>query len=330
MPYNLIKSNGTPFLVLADSTTDNTSTSLTLVGKNSVNFGLAVNQNFINMMQNFANNTSPIKPLVGQLWYDMVAQQLKIYSGSNWQALVPSWDGVAGTIVTTANNIEITCILSQGIIVAVVSHQAIDRSNLQTSIVLNGITYDFGARFPTGIKPGFTLATDSNGYQLAGTATSATQWTQPVIATFNGAVTGTMSIQGGSNVTVTTSLPNHWTPNTYTKVIVSGNGLVTGGNVALNTSDITTALNYVPVSNVSITGSITGNAVVDSTGLATIATQSSGMVNVGDIILTTNSSIAAGWALCNGQTVSTPTGSVITPNLANVAVGSTRYIMRVY
>jgi len=330
MSYNLTKSNGTPFLVIADSTTDNTSTSLTLVGKNSVNFGLAVNQNFINMMQNFANNTSPVKPLVGQLWYDMVSQQLKIYSGTNWQALVPSWDGIAGTIVTIANNVEITCILSQGIIVAVVSHQSIDRADLQTSIVLNGITYDFGARFPNGIKPGFTLATDTNGYQLVGSASSATQWTKPVTATFNGAITGTMTIQGGSNITVATSLPNHWTPNTYTKVIVSGNGLVTGGNVTLNSSDITTALTYVPVSNVAITGSITGNAVVDSNGLATIITQSTGMVNVGDIILTTNSSIPAGWAVCNGQTVSTPTGSVVTPNLANVVVGSTRYIMRTY
>ena len=330
MSYNLVKSNGTPLLTLAESKMDNTTTSLTLVGKNYVNFGIAINQNLIDMMQNFANNTSPNKPLVGQLWYDLVAEQLKIYSGANWRALVPSWDGIAGTIVTNANNIEITCILSQGIIVAAVSHQAIDRADLPTSIVLNGVTYDFGARFPTGIKPGFTLATDPNGYILAGNASSANQWTNPVTATFNGAITGTMTLQGNANVTVSTALTNHWSPNTYTKVIVSGNGLVTGGNVSLNTSDITTALNYVPVSNVSITGSITGNATVDENGIATISTQGAGIVSVGDVILTTNSSLLDGWAVCNGQTVVTPSGSVITPNLTNVFVGSTRYIMRVY
>ena len=42
-------------IVVADSTINTTSTSLALIGANSVNFGLYVNQDFVNLLQNFAN-----------------------------------------------------------------------------------------------------------------------------------------------------------------------------------------------------------------------------------------------------------------------------------
>ena len=58
---------------------NSTRTSLILFGKNFANYGTALNENFVHIMENFANISPPPLPLEGQLWFDITNQGLKIY-----------------------------------------------------------------------------------------------------------------------------------------------------------------------------------------------------------------------------------------------------------
>jgi uncharacterized protein YkvS len=87
MSYTINYTNGGTLLVLADQTYDNESTSLTLVGKNSNAYGQAVNSNFVHLLENFANVTAPISPLTGQLWYDSISGQIKVYTNNQWKSV---------------------------------------------------------------------------------------------------------------------------------------------------------------------------------------------------------------------------------------------------
>lgn len=64
----------------------NDETTLRIPGRNSNNYGQVIGQNFLQLLENFASNTAPIKPIEGQLWYDTSTgvNQLKVYDGINW------------------------------------------------------------------------------------------------------------------------------------------------------------------------------------------------------------------------------------------------------
>ena len=74
--------------IIVEDNTLNQETSLSFPGKSYSGYGTAVNENFLHMLENFANNTSPNAPIEGQLWYDTTAgvDQLKIYDGTTWIA----------------------------------------------------------------------------------------------------------------------------------------------------------------------------------------------------------------------------------------------------
>lgn len=83
MPYTINKFNGAPLVVLDDGTID-TSTSIGLVGRNYVGYGETQNENFLYLLENFANIAPPARPLEGQTWFDTENSTLNVYSGTNW------------------------------------------------------------------------------------------------------------------------------------------------------------------------------------------------------------------------------------------------------
>jgi hypothetical protein len=85
MAYTLNKTNGDLLTVLADGTTDTSSTNLTLVGKNATSYGEALNENFIKILESFSSTTAPSIPLQGQLWWDSTNKQLSVYQGTTWK-----------------------------------------------------------------------------------------------------------------------------------------------------------------------------------------------------------------------------------------------------
>ena len=83
MAYVINKFNGDRLTILEDGT-KNESTSLGLVGRNYVGYGEIQNENFVFLLENFANSTAPSKPLAGQTWYNTSTKTLNVYSGTGW------------------------------------------------------------------------------------------------------------------------------------------------------------------------------------------------------------------------------------------------------
>jgi len=74
--------------ITVEESSFNNDTSLSLPGRLITDYGLAVNTNFLQLLENFANASPPTNPVEGQLWYDTTQEidQLKIYDGTNWVA----------------------------------------------------------------------------------------------------------------------------------------------------------------------------------------------------------------------------------------------------
>ena len=74
-----------PALAVPDQTL-NSQTSLTFVGKNYAGYAPVVANNFLHLLENFANNNAPANPIEGQLWYDNTSgvNLLKVFDGAIW------------------------------------------------------------------------------------------------------------------------------------------------------------------------------------------------------------------------------------------------------
>ena len=83
MAYIINRFDGTQLTIVDDGVLDN-STPLSLVGRNYTGYGEMQNENFIFLLENFANTKPPARPLVGQAWYDKSAKSLKVYNGTAW------------------------------------------------------------------------------------------------------------------------------------------------------------------------------------------------------------------------------------------------------
>ena len=84
MSYQINKTNGALLVDLADGQIDNSTTDITLIGRNYKGFGEFINENFIGILENFANTLPPSNPITGQLWWDTSTNRLKIYTGSEF------------------------------------------------------------------------------------------------------------------------------------------------------------------------------------------------------------------------------------------------------
>lgn len=87
MPYTINLTNGSSLIPggLSEGTYDSSHTSIVLIGKNYANYGTFLNDNFVHMLENFANQASPPNPLIGQLWWDTHNNILRVWSGASWK-----------------------------------------------------------------------------------------------------------------------------------------------------------------------------------------------------------------------------------------------------
>jgi Chaperone of endosialidase len=104
MSYTIYHASGSAQPITINDGQKDTSTSLTLVGKNYPNYGVILNQNFLYLLENFSNNNSPpTNPTKGQLYYETSQGTgvLKVcYDGKTFKNVCCATSG--GTQPTTA------------------------------------------------------------------------------------------------------------------------------------------------------------------------------------------------------------------------------------
>lgn len=73
------------FITVVDGTI-NQDTSLLIPGRGEPSYGQSIAENFLHLLENFANATAPASPVEGQLWYNNTqgVNALKIYDGTSW------------------------------------------------------------------------------------------------------------------------------------------------------------------------------------------------------------------------------------------------------
>jgi hypothetical protein len=86
MAYTITLTDGTIFATVADGTI-NTSSSMTLVGKNYAGYGQFLDTNYIRLLENGSNTTAPGAPLTGQLWWDKSTNTMKVYTGTVFKTI---------------------------------------------------------------------------------------------------------------------------------------------------------------------------------------------------------------------------------------------------
>jgi hypothetical protein len=81
MAYSINKTDGSILATVADGQLDQFSTDITFIGKNYSGFGEILNENFVKILENFADTAAPTKPIRGQIWFDASELKLKVYNG---------------------------------------------------------------------------------------------------------------------------------------------------------------------------------------------------------------------------------------------------------
>lgn len=92
MTYTVTSTSGAAIATIPDGTVNTSATSLALIGKNYAGYGIFLNENYIQLLENFSNSTPPTAPLTGQLWYDNVNDILKVYNSdtNQWKPISSS------------------------------------------------------------------------------------------------------------------------------------------------------------------------------------------------------------------------------------------------
>jgi len=207
MAYTITLTDGTLLTTVADGTVNDTSCSMTLIGRNYSGYGTFFNENLVHLLENFSNVSPPSTPLNGQLWWDASGNirvwngsdfrnlgtitssngapsnsktghfwwdtsnaQLKLYNGSGWTLIGPDFTANTGTSGVLVGNITDT-LTNQHVAVNVWVNNTLVGvySKDQEYTPQTGIT-----GFST-IKPGFNLVSTGTLANVAfwGTASNA-------------------------------------------------------------------------------------------------------------------------------------------------------------
>ena len=86
MSYTITLTDGAIYAVVADGTV-NTTSSMTLVGKNWAGYGQFLGDNFIRLLENGSNTTAPGAPLTGQLWWNKTSGTMQVYNGTTFKTI---------------------------------------------------------------------------------------------------------------------------------------------------------------------------------------------------------------------------------------------------
>ena len=98
MAYIVNRFDSNVLSVVADYTVDDTTLDIKLVGRHYVDYGEIQNENFVFILENFANPTPPPNPISGQLWFNSYKNTVNVFDGVDFlQVGVPTVSGYQPT-----------------------------------------------------------------------------------------------------------------------------------------------------------------------------------------------------------------------------------------
>lgn len=293
MSYTINLTDGAVFATIADGTI-NTSSSMTLVGKNYAGYGQFLDTNFIHLLENSSNTTAPGAPLTGQLWwdsgngllkvyngttfktisaatssstaptnnvtgdlwYDTVNAQLKVWTGSAWLLVGPQFTAGEGTTGAIAGTITDNIGNPHIVVQLYVNNVIVAMVSKDSTFTPQSSISGFAQ-----ILPGITLSTAVSGALFNGTATNAQTLntlssTQFMRTDANTSTTGTLSVLNNTGLAVGA--------NSDYRVSVSGSDVTlrnqtSGGNLYFG---VNVAGNVTPTLTIfGANGTVSGNQI---------------------------------------------------------------------
>ena len=324
MSYTVTTTAGAVIATVQDGTVNTTATSITLIGKNYAGYGIFLNENYIQHLENFSNQTPPNAPLTGQLWYDNVNDVLKVYNATNniWkpisssisQSTAPSnsisvtgdiwWDTTNAQLKVYSGSAWITIGPSytstagtSGAVVETIldtssgSHVVVKFyiSNSAIAILSKDSTFT-----PQTSIPGFSTLIP--GLNLISQATLTG-------AQFTGATTGASTLGGYS----ASQFLLKDTPQTTTGALTLGGGATIGSDLILDASGASVAVVQETTNNKNIRFDVNSNGV--QTALLTLAA-SSKLSTFGGALTATGNLTASSYSIFNNALVPTSNGAI--------------------
>jgi hypothetical protein len=174
MPYTVDWPDASKTPIIVNDGTVDTSTTLNLIGRNYSRFGEALNENFLRLLANNADDTAPTNPNEGQLWYNTTESQLYLYDNGTWW---PIGFQAGGTRVVARRRLDtlgifhytIETIVDSDIVTIQVSDTTA-WTPATTEYLEDGLTL-LSTQFPV-LQAGDIMNT-TNNFKFRGTATSA-------------------------------------------------------------------------------------------------------------------------------------------------------------
>lgn len=264
MSYIINNTRGNVIAIVADGTVNTTATDLALVGRALVSYGRYENENYVYLLENFANPTPPLQPILGQLWYNSSTDAISTYTTAN------TWVGLANQDYVQAQKVSPAF---SGTPTAPTAALGTNSTQIATTAFVNATLSNFSGDFNnahlTGNSTAITAPLNTNTTQIA--------TTEFVISQLSGA----NSIVTAGNVTA---------GNVLTSGIVSAVGSIYASNFVGNIS-------FPAGSPVNTTGNVTAgniltNGIVSAAGNITTASTLIADTVIANTVITTGTTSA--------------------------------------
>ena len=162
--YVINKTDGSILAIVPDGTVNSTSSSLQLVGRNVINYGEIFAENLVKMTEHFANSSPPMSPMIGQIWFDSLAQDLKVFKGSSWDSVTP--DNFYSRNSASAGNGQIEIRNDRPLVIGASARLGFSISSSQSSIT-------YGSLSSNSLQPALSIN------HIDGTVSVASMGSQP-------------------------------------------------------------------------------------------------------------------------------------------------------